>query len=199
MKSYTIIRKPNILDWTKIPFAKIDIQLQDTPVDISATGQLCYDDEFLYVRLTAREKNIRAEYTGPLDPPCEDSCLEFFFCPIYGDDRYFNIEYNPNCCIYLGIGSGINDLVRLIPESGIPFFPNVVRTDCRWEITYQIPFEFIRRFFPDFTPVSGTKMYGNFYKCGDLTVTEHYLCWNKINANPVSFHRPCDFGILKFE
>ena len=199
MKSYTIIKKPHVLDWEKVPSVQMDIQLQNEPVDISATGQLCYDEEAIYVRLAAKEKNIRAEYTGPLDAPCEDSCLEFFFCPIYGDDRYFNIEYNPNCCIYLGIANGINNLVRLIPEFGFPFSPNVIRTDDGWEITYQIPFEFIRRFFPDFAPTSGTKIRGNFYKCGDLTVQEHYLCWNQITSNPVSFHRPCDFGFLIFE
>lgn len=199
MNKYTIVRKPDVLDWSKIPEAKINTQLQNQIVDISAIAQVCYDDNALYIRLAAKEKNIRAEYTGPLDAPCEDSCLEFFFCPIYGDNRYFNIEYNPNCCIYLGLASNINDLVRLIPEFGFPFSPQSTRTSDGWEITYQIPFEFIRRFFPEFTPTSGTKMYGNFYKCGDLTVEEHYLCWNQITSNPISFHRPCDFGLLEFE
>ena len=199
MKTYTIVKKPDVLDWSRIPEVQIDTHLQNQTVDISATGQVCYDDKALYVRLSAKEKNIRAEYTGPLDAPCEDSCLEFFFCPIYGDDRYFNIEYNPNCCIYLGIASGIDNLVRLIPEFGIPFSPKAIRTSDGWEITYQIPFEFIRRFFPEFAPTSGTKIRGNFYKCGDLTVEEHYLCWNQIISNPVSFHRPCDFGLLEFQ
>ena len=99
----------------------IDTHIQNESVDISATGQVCYDEEALYVRLTAKEKNIRAEGKGPLDAPCEDSCLEFFFCPMMEDNRYFNIEYNPNCCIYLGFASGVHDLVRLIPENGIPF------------------------------------------------------------------------------
>ena len=199
MKTYTIIKKTDTLDWGKIPTAPIDIQLQNEPVHISASAQLCYDEDFLYVHLTAKEEHIRAEYTGPLDAPCEDSCLEFFFCPNYDDDRYFNIEYNPNCCVYLGIASCLNDLVRLVPEFGMPFSPVANRTKDGWEITYQIPFEFVRRFFPDFSPVSGTKMRGNFYKCGDLTVQEHYLCWNPISGTEISFHRPCDFGVLVFE
>ncbi len=199
MKSYTIVKKPETLDWTTIPVAPIDIHLQEETVDIAATAQLCYDEETIFVRLTAKEANIRAEYTGVLDFPCEDSCLEFFFCPITDDNRYFNIEYNPNCCVYLGFASGAHDLVRLIPLAGIPFSPKAVITEAGWEITYSIPFEFVRRFFPDFAPTSGTKIRGNFYKCGDLTVQKHYLCWNQITSNPVSFHRPCDFGILEFE
>ena len=45
MKEYTIVKKPNILDWTKIPEVQIDTHLQDQVVDISATGQVCYDNE----------------------------------------------------------------------------------------------------------------------------------------------------------
>ena len=199
MKSYTITKKSEALDWTTIPVAPIDIHLQEEMVDIAATAQLCYDKEAIFVRLTAKEANIRAEYTDVLSQVCEDSCLEFFFSPIWGDDRYFNIEYNPNCCVYLGMGSGVHDLIRLVPGAPIPFSPKAIRTEDGWEITYQIPFEFIRRFFPEFVPTSGTKMRGNFYKCGDKTVQQHYLCWNMITSNPVSFHRPCDYGILEFE
>lgn len=199
MKSYTIVKKPSILDWSVIPLVEIDTQLQKEPVDITATGQLCYDENAIYVRLAAKEKHIRAEHNGLLDEVCEDSCLEFFLAPVYGDKRYINIEYNPNCAIYLGIASKLDDLVRLIPEFGFPFSPITKKTEGGWEITYQIPFEFIRRFFPDFVPASGTKMRGNFFKCGDLTIQEHYLCWNMITCNPVSFHRSCDFGVLEFE
>ena len=53
MKEYTIVKKPNILDWTNIPEVQIDTHLQDQVVDISATGQVCYDNEALYVRLCA--------------------------------------------------------------------------------------------------------------------------------------------------
>ncbi len=199
MKSYTITKKSETLDWTTIPVAPIDIHLQEEAVDIAASAQLCYDEKAIYVRLAAKEANIRAEYTDVLSQVCEDSCLEFFFSPIWGDDRYFNIEYNPNCCVYLGMGSGVHDLIRLVPGAPIPFSPKAIRTEDGWEIIYQIPFEFIRRFFPEFAPISGTKMRGNFYKCGDKTVQQHYLCWNMITSNPVSFHRPCDYGILEFE
>ena len=96
MKTYTIMKKPNILDWKNIPSADIDIHLQEEHVEISAKGQLCYDNENLYVRLSTIEPNVRAQHFGLLDRPCEDSCLEFFFCPIYEDNRYFNIEYYLN-------------------------------------------------------------------------------------------------------
>lgn len=199
MNTYKIIKKPENFDWSKVPVASISNHLEVPEVDISATAQVCYDDDALYVKLTAKEKNIRAEGNHLLDAPCQDSCLEFFFSPMADDIRYFNIEYNPNCCIYLGIGSNAKDLVRLIPEAGFPFGANAVRTSDGWEITYQIPFQFIRRFFPTFSPVSGMTIRGNFYKCGDYTEKEHYLSWNPITGDVISFHRPCDFGILEFD
>ena len=199
MKTYTILRKPAQLDWSNIPSAEISIPYRNKEIDISAIGQACYDDEALYIHLCAKEKEIRAVYTELLDPPCEDSCLEFFFCPLEGDMRYFNIEFNPNCCMYLGIASSIKDLVRLVPEAGNPFDPHVTYTEDGWEITYTIPFSFIRCFFPTFEATSGKTIRGNFYKCGELTKVEHYLSWNQITGDVLSFHRPNDFGYLTFE
>jgi hypothetical protein len=69
----------------------------------------------LYVHLRATESDIRAEYTEPLSPVCQDSCLEFFFMP-EGEDRYFNYEINPNGCLYIGFGHGRSDSTALYRE-----------------------------------------------------------------------------------
>ena len=116
MKEYTIIKKPKDFSWDKIPKLTICEPLEQVKVTIQAWAQICYDEEALYVRLSSDEKNIRAELNGPLDEVCSDSCLEFFFSPVEGDKRYFNIESNLNGAIYLGIGSNAHNLVRLIPE-----------------------------------------------------------------------------------
>ena len=47
-----------------------------------------------------------------------------------------------------------------------------------------------------FTPQIGLAMYGNFYKCGDLTKKAHYLSWNPMRCETPQFHRPQDFGRL---
>lgn len=198
MRTHTIPKKPDILDWTQIPVISIDNRLWTPPTDISATAQLCYDEAALYVRLTAKESQIRAELTDVLDQPCLDSCLEFFFSPMPEDGRYFNIEFNPNCCMYLGLGSDRYDLTRLLPQGPNPLCPQAARTADGWEITYQIPVSFIRRFFPDFTPASGKTIRGNFYKCGEQTALPHYFSWNRITSETPDFHRSCDFGVLTF-
>ncbi len=198
MKTYTILKKPDSLDWVQIP--KLSMEYMEwTPLgDVTATAQICYDNHHLYIRFVTTETDIRAEHTDVLGNPCEDSCLEFFFSPILGDTRYFNVEINPNCCMYLGIGSSRYDLVRLILNEHDLFHTKVYMTCDGWELTYQIPFSFVRRFFPDFAPSSGKTMRANFYKCKEISPNQHYLVWNRITETD-DFHRPCDFGTLIFE
>ena len=61
-----------------------------------------------------------------------------------------------------------------------------------------LSFSFLSFFFPDFRAESGAEMRANFYKCGDKTVTPHYLAWNPIHTPAPAFHRPQDFGRLIF-
>lgn len=202
MREYTIVRKGDTLNWDTVPSLPIDYKF-NTPEDvpISAKAQLCYDDEALYVRLTAVEENIRAEYTGLLDEISEDSCLEFFFSPMscQGDKRYFNLECNLNGAMYLGFGTGISDLMRLIHEDPC-IEPKGSRTDDGWQVNITIPHHFVRRFFPDYAPVSGFSMRANCYKCGDLSPIKHFLCWNPVVKLPrASFHNPELFGLMHFE
>ena len=102
MREYTIARTYDAPDFSAVEALPIDTLLWCPEVPITASAQLCYDDSAIYVRLSAQEPNIRAEERGPLGVPCVDSCLEFFFCPIAGDDRYLSIECNPNGCLFLG-------------------------------------------------------------------------------------------------
>ena len=196
MKRYTIARVSGRPDWSAVPALEIDEQLWRPRVDIAAWAQIAWDNARLYVRLRAREADIRAEHTGPLGMPCEDSCLEFFFSPLAGDPRYFNLEFNPNGCLYLGFGDG-RELTRLLPERDW-FGARTERTGDGWAVEYAVPFEFVRLFAPGFRPASGDGMRANCYKCGDLTAAEHYLAWNPCTSETPSFHRPQDFGLMVF-
>lgn len=201
MKEYTIARRGKNFDWKKLDSLVIDEPLKPTEADVRGYAQIAYDSENLYVRLWAEEKEIRAEYTGKLDEVCEDSCLEFFFAPIWGDSRYFNLECNLNGAIFLGFGSepGAKNIVRLIPE----VLPIKIRTktiEGGWEVEHTIPFSFIRHFFPEFAPKSGDSMRANCYKCGDLTEKPHDLAWNPVPVLEMcSFHNPDFFGLMHFE
>ena len=198
MRSYKVMPKSQTNDWSDIPVAPIDTRLWTPETNISATAQVCYDEKALYVRLTAQEKNIRAEETGRIGVPSKDSCLEFFFSPIEGDTRYFNFEFNPALCMHIGFGNCRYDSARILPKPSANINPQVSRTDDGWELTYQITFEFIKMFFKDFDPAPGKKMRANFYKCGELTEVEHYFSWNPVDTPTPDFHRPEFFGELIF-
>lgn len=183
---------PPFTRWADIPALPIDRALWSEPCGISAQGQIAWTADGLRVRLEAREAHIRAEETGPLGHPWEDSCLEFFFSPVEGDPRYVNIEFNPNACLCLGIGDGVQRL-RTQPEPGL-LSPTVFHTPDGWGVEYRVPFDLIALLFPGFTAQPGATLRGNLYKCGDKTLHPHFLAWNPVNSPTPDFHRPQDFG-----
>ncbi|MBE6933811.1 MAG: hypothetical protein E7462_01985 [Ruminococcaceae bacterium] len=192
MKSYTLKKVNGAPNWAEIPTLQMDVVYN--PADVSAWGQLCWDDTGIYVHLQAREANIRDEVRDLLGGICEDSCLEFFIRPTEAMS-YFNIEFNPGCNVYLGFATSRHDIVRLIPKDHMELLqPHANRTEDGWEIFYHIPFTFIRRFFPDFTPREGWQFYGNCYKCGDATAHPHHFAWNEVQPGVLDFHCPAYFG-----
>lgn len=198
MKKYVAKKINGIVDWNNIDIANINTPYLETPDYVKAYAQLCYDENALYSHLRAVEREVRAEEFGPIGKPYEDSCLEFFFCPEENDKRYFNIEFNSNACIYLGIGADI-DRVRLLPEngSGTIFCPKINRFDDGWEIFYTVPFDFIRIFFPGFKVYNGKSIRANFFKCADLTTPSNYLSWSPVEGEPFTFHKQHCFGVVE--
>lgn len=196
MNTYTVVRRPENGSWNAVPVLKMENNLFPSESPVTATAQVCYDETALYVKLQAVEEQIRAELTGALDEICEDSCLEFFFCPMEGDNRYFNLEVNPNGAMYFGFGTSVENLYRLIPENH-PIKPVIKRTPEGWSVEYAFPAEFVRLFFPGFELKPGKTIMANFFKCGENTVIPHWRCWNFIPAQRKTFHCPEYFGLLQ--
>ena len=185
-------------DWERIEAVTLTHQMWLAPCAVEAWAQLCHDGENLYVRMTAKETNVRATLTGPLDPVCEDSCLEFFLAPQREDSRYFNFEWNRLCNAYVGFGGARETRVRqLIASPQALFAPVAFDTADGWGIEYRIPKSYIQMYMPGFA-LSGEAAC-NFYKCGDRTQTPHYLAWAALSSNTPDFHRRQDFGRVVFE
>ena len=200
MRTYTISRVSGAPDWDAVPELQVDEHLWLESDHIAMQAQICYDEDALYVRMTAVEPQIRAEHNAPMSTVCEDSCMEFFFCPNAEDDRYVNIEINPNCCTYIGIRSCRADGIRLAPkdEDGL-FQKQAIRTETGWQVSYRIPVSFLRVLFPGYALIPGAVIRANCYKCGDRTEKPHYLSWNPVDSPKPDFHRSCDFGIMILE
>lgn len=186
------------IDWTDIPRAELAHQKWLAPCDVAATAQVCHDDAAIYVRMEAREANIRCEGREALSPVWEDSCLEFFFAPMADDTRYLNMEWNPAAALCFGFGAERKTRMRQVPpDKEAVFVPDVFYTETGWGICFRVPLSIVRMYFPAFS-FGGTSA-GNFYKCGDKTQTPHYLAWSKLTGDTPDYHRRGDFGVLRFE
>lgn len=198
MKSYTISPVHTETPvWTEVPYLQVDNVQWLPDAGIRMVQQLCYDDKHLYVHQRAWEQDVRAEHTGYLQQVCEDSCMEFFFS--VADDRYFNVEINPNGCIRFAFGYANGVRTQLVPKDLEILFD--IRADMLsdgWELFYQIPLSFLQLFYPSYHWKPGTQMRANCYKCGDLTARPHYLTWSPVASERPNYHRPQDFGLLLF-
>ena len=194
---YTIVKVDGgEIDWNSVPSLPIDQVLWTDDFGIRGAGQFCYDAEHLYVHLSAVEENIRAEFTEPLSPVYQDSCLEFFFMP-EGWNKYFNIEMNPNGCVCMEYGPAKTDRFSLVRGDIETYFDiRTNRTADGWEAFYTVPLDYFRYFIPDYE-FKGVLL-GNAYKCGNKTVNKHFLAWKPIGTESPDFHRPEYFGRMAF-
>jgi len=199
MKTYTVVKTNGAPDWSRIPALSVDCILWKPDCGVRMKQQICYDENALYVRQQATEENIRAEYSGPLSPVHEDSCMEFFF-GLGEDTRYFNFEINPNACFDIGYGPDRANHIRLCHKAEKELFgQKCSRCEGGWTAEYRIPISFMRMFFPGFELKSGVHFRANCYKCGDKTVKAHYISWNSIELEKSNFHCPEFFGEMVLE
>ncbi len=197
MISYTIAKISGEIEWRTIPVIPIDQVLWSEDTGIRAQAQLCCHGGCLYVHQNAVEKDIRAEYTEPMSPVYEDSCLEFFFMH-EGDQNYFNFEINPNGCLGAQYGPSGTERTNIVMQDPISFFDiQAGRTPDGWEVFYRIPLAFIRSYAPDFQFTG--KLFANMYKCGNKTVHKHFLSWAPIDLERPNFHCPRFFGTMLFD
>jgi len=193
MKEYSIVYAKDP-DWSKIPKLDIDVANWVPNPDIKAQAQIAWNEDKLMYHGVAMEKNIRAVNDGPNLPVFEDSCLEFFFAP-EGYDRYINMEVNPNCQIWYGIGPDMPKRSRLLLQHEQEIFNiKAAYIDGGWELSYEVPLTELHNFYPGLKFTEGMVLRANCYKCGDLCEKEHFLSWNPVECVQPSFHQPQYFG-----
>ena len=199
MRTYRLKKIQGAPDWSTIPVMPIDNLLWTDPLPITAQAQLCWDEHAIYLRMEAVEPNIRKEETDHLAEICNDSCLEFFLQPTNAP-IYLNFEINPLGNYLIGQGDcDVDNRLRIIVRDFEErMVPKVEFTATGWVLTYKVPFDFIRLFYPQFKAEVGVKVRANCYKCGDLTEKEHYLAWNPVVNDEPAFHKPDYFGQLIF-
>jgi len=187
-----------------MPSHRIDtVNWETYPYCPKVAFRIAHNNEAILLNYQVNESDIKAICDQDNGRIWEDSCVEFFVS--FGEHLYYNIECN--CIGKILIGESIDngkDRMRL-PEnllekvdrwSSLGNSP-VENLSGDWEVSLVIPIEI---FYPHITGTFGNvKAKGNFYKCGDLLQTPHFLSWNPIQNEKPNFHLPEFFGELLFE
>lgn len=200
MKTYAVPYFPRTAMWETLPAVSLEQHLWSDVRSVCPTARLGWREDGLYLQMQVQEAAVRREYTGFADPVCEDSCLEFFFCPEADSQRYFNFEMNPNGAMYVGFGLPNGQRCRLYRTDWKELLQwESVEVPGGWGARLRIPADFIRIFVPEFTLQKGVTLRGNFYKCGDRTRSPHFVAWNPIDNPTPCFHMPQFFGTLQLK
>lgn len=179
--------------WEKAEIASIDYKWNDYfPSPYVTEARAVHCSHGITVKLSTTEWPVRAqvsEYNGMV---CKDSCMEFFFIPNMNDGKYMNFEINPIGTLHLGYGKGRHGRELLPIENKGVELTTLVTVDKGWSAMIHIPYSFLNEYYTS----CDSKMRGNFYKCGDETVTKHFSVWNEVELPKPDYHRPEFFGSL---
>ena len=196
---------PALLDSCKVPFHNVDIvNWEKYAYRPEVSFRMAHTGSAILLNYRVNEKSVRAVTLKDNGDVYTDSCVEFFVSPD-SDSLYYNFECN--CVGTLLIESGTYGGVRTKADAAtlaavkrwsslgrIPFSERM--GPCRWELVLIIPVEAFTQH--SLNSLDGLRMKGNFYKCGDKTITPHFLSWSPIDLPHPAFHCPQFFGTLLF-
>lgn len=169
------------------------------------TVQLYKSAETLYLRAVAEDR-----WSGAIERPLHssvylDSCFEFFVTP--KPERgapYINFEFNCIGSMFVGYGPDVENRALATPEQAaqIGIKTSLVGEkkptpdDHSWTIELAIPLALIEELAG--YPPDSQQWYVNFFRCGG-PIEPQYASWNPIEWPHPAFHRPEQFGLLRFE
>lgn len=194
-----------LMDVASVGFNPIDVvNWKDFPYCPDVKFRVAHTGKAILINYRVTEESVRAIAPADQGRVWEDSCCEFFV-RAEGEDEYYNFECN--CAGTLLVNFGKKGDRHHAPESILanikrwsslgrePFEERI--GECSWELSLVIPATSL--FNHDIKYLSGITLRGNFYKCGDLLQTPHFLSWSPIDLPQPCFHCPEFFGKLSFE
>lgn len=194
-----------LMDAASVIFNPIDVvNWADFPYCPDVEFRVAHTGEAILINYKVKEASVRAVAQADQGRVWEDSCCEFFV-RAEDEDEYYNFECN--CAGTLLVNFGKKGDRHHAPESVLanvkrwsslgrePFEERI--GECSWELSLVIPVSSL--FNHNIKDLSGITLRGNFYKCGDLLQTPHFLSWSPIDLPQPCFHCPEFFGKLFFE
>jgi len=159
-----------------------------------------YSDKGFHVHFDAYEKKPKRVMTQHFQPVHLDSCLEWFinFDPEH-TDKYINFEVNANGVINFSFRVDRNTDEKFTLSDAECLGIKTEILDGMWTLDYTVPFEFIKKYMPEYEFKKGAVLPSNVYKCGDETEFPHYGCWKMVDREKPDFHKPEYFGRMIIE
>ena len=197
---------PALLDASGIEFNPIEtVNWKEYSYQPSVKFRAAHIGHAVLLHYQVTEASVRAVATADDGRVWEDACVEFFLSP-ESNDFYYNLECNCAGKLLLHGGAAgterpgaseevLKSVKRWASLGTEPFEERV--GECTWEVALVIPTSAIFRH--SIESLDGKTMRANFYKCGDLLQTPHFLSWSPIDLPQPKFHCPEFFGEIKFE
>ena len=197
---------PALMDANGVEWNPIEIvNWKEYPYQPVVKFRVAHTGGAILLHYQVTEASVRAVATQDDGRVWEDACVEFFLSP-EGNDFYYNFECN--CATKLLLHGGLAGTER--PGASEEVLKSVKRWsslgtepfeervgECTWEVALVVPTSAIFRH--EIDSLNGKTMRANFYKCGDLLQTPHFLSWSPIDLPQPKFHCPEFFGEIKFE
>ena len=197
--------------WQKAETIELKNYAGDKPEHFPKTlVKLLYDEKFIYVIFSVKDKYVKAVAENLNDSVCLDSCVEFFFTPNADiSSGYFNIEINCIGTMLLFHQTGRGENEKIIKASDAEQVKRYASLDgpikqeitepVDWMIEYCVPVDILKKYSRVENPAPGVIWRANLYKCADKTSHPHWLTWSPITLPIPDFHQPKFFGTLEFE
>ena len=197
---------PALMDAADIEFNPIAcVNWKEYPYQPDVKFRAAHTGDAILLHYQVTEASVRAVATADDGRVWEDACVEFFLSP-ESNDFYYNFECNCAAKLLLhggpaggerpGAAEDVLKSVKRWASLGTEPFEERVG-ECSWEVALVIPASAI--FCHEIADLNGKAMRANFYKCGDLLQTPHFLSWSPIDLPQPKFHCPEFFGEIVFE
>ncbi|MDE6084984.1 MAG: hypothetical protein K2G40_01090 [Muribaculaceae bacterium] len=193
-----------VMDNAGVPSHIIDtVNWKEYPYVPDVKFRIAHTGDAILLNYRVNEEAVRAVAEDDNGRVWEDSCVEFFVT--FDGKQYHNIECNCVGTILSAVGPerenrkllAAEQLDKIKRKSTLDKDSIPVNGPVEWEVSLIIPVEIFAASGGD--SFDGIEARGNFYKCGDLLPTPHFLSWNPIEIPAPNFHRPDYFGKIIFE
>ena len=173
---------PAVLSANQVPFQSVEcVNWKEYPYRPLMEFRVAHTGDCILIHYRVTEDSLRAVAPHDNGRVWEDSCAEFFMQPDEESGMYYNFECNCAGTLLVEYGKPgerehaplnvVKSVDRWASLGRAPFQERVGKYS--WELALVIPVSAL--FHDDIVSLDGKEMRANFYKCGDLLQTPHFL------------------------